>query len=348
MIALLPGTFFSQEKWLANDSFLRLVIYASLGYVTGREVAGNKGKLGDICVVISSCVAIVALFGLLEVLLLKRNFIYDVLVPNFFYARYAGARSMSTQTNPTILGSYLTVGVPFFAYFFFEKERRYKVFSALNIFIGSIVLVLTFSRTVFLGFIAEIFLLLKLFKKRMLLFLVSIAVILFVVGGSLSNSNLMSRYGIKGILFGGGDSIISYYRFSRVAISFAMLKEHPFCGIGYGNLRENFLKYSVRKDTPFEFRIADNMYLTLLAETGIIGLMGFFLFMWAVARSCFRWLRCIFLKADIFRTVTLSALCALLVQMGGYDLFYWNTPLCLFYLLCGFVASPPEGNDKPS
>jgi len=45
--------------------------------------------------------------------------------------------------------------------------------------------------------------------------------------------------------------------------------------------------------------------------------------------------------------ISVSAWVGLLVNMGGYDLFYWNNPYVLFCLLTGFMQglvreNPPK------
>ncbi len=59
-------------------------------------------------------------------------------------------------------------------------------------------------------------------------------------------------------------------------MTFNMLKDHPFFGVGFKNFRVKFNRYKIDKNenTPMEFRIPDNMYLTLLAETGVVGFSG--------------------------------------------------------------------------
>jgi O-antigen ligase len=85
--------------------------------------------------------------------------------------------------------------------------------------------------------------------------------------------------------------------------------------------------------------IPDNMYLSLLSESGILGLLAFLIFIFLlIKRGAQRF------NAEKDRQVKLTilmplcALAGLLVNMAAYDLFYWDNPLMLFSLICGFIT----------
>jgi len=120
-----------------------------------------------------------------------------------------------------------------------------------------------------------------------------------------------------------------------------MLKDKPFFGIGLNNFRGRFDDYTrSKRNTPHEFKIADNMYLTLLAETGIIGFSSFLVFIFLLFRRGFMSLRHLkdSRKKDLL-LVSMSALTGLLVNMAAYELFYWHNPFALFCVLCGMNAA---------
>jgi O-antigen ligase len=88
--------------------------------------------------------------------------------------------------------------------------------------------------------------------------------------------------------------------------------------------------------------IADNMYLTILAEAGLIGTIGFLIFIIRLLSKALKQLQ--LLKVDrekLKLLVPFSALIGLLVNMGAYDLFFWGGPYILFCLMCGFVEGLP-------
>ena len=131
------------------------------------------------------------------------------------------------------------------------------------------------------------------------------------------------------MIAGSYDSIISPYRLTRVKMTFKILKDHPLFGIGFNHFRIRFNEYCPPEDRGrelYEFMIPDNMYLTFLAETGLLGASGFLVFIFLLFKRGFK------------RIIPISSLAGLLVNMGAYELFYWYNPYMFFCLLCGFVG----------
>ena len=86
--------------------------------------------------------------------------------------------------------------------------------------------------------------------------------------------------------------------------------------------------------------VADNMYCTLLAETGLAGVTGFLLLVLAMLRRGFNGLRhAVDPDHRTYLIIALSIFVGLLVSMIGYDLFYWRTPFMLFSLVCGLISA---------
>jgi len=152
--------------------------------------------------------------------------------------------------------------------------------------------------------------------------------------------------------WGGDDSMLSEYRLYRINLTakvlicrinmtLKMLKDHPFFGIGLNHFRIRFNEYYDKAtNTPeiYDFMIPDNMYLTFLAETGIVGTLAFLIFIFSLLKrglKQFSELRDENKKRSLI--ILISALIGILVNMGAYDLFYWNNPYAFFCLVCGFI-----------
>ena len=78
----------------------------------------------------------------------------------------------------------------------------------------------------------------------------------------------------------------------RMRIGAEMFLQHPIFGVGLNHFRILFDKFYLSKPIiqfiPYEIKIADNMYLTLIAETGIIGFTGFIIFIFSLFRKGMR------------------------------------------------------------
>lgn len=293
----------------------------------------------------SICVfsAIVALFGIFECIF-RKNFIYEFFIYNQYYDRYIRSswpRPMSTQLNPAILGTYLVGCLPFSIFLLTKKERFNRWISTLSLILSLIVIILTFSRGAFLGFV--IFFLFYFWKKKQTLFIkyfVSFLTI-FIMIVSFHTHSPFARFGIKGLLFGNfHTSLFSDYRLLRVFVSLRMFKIHPFVGLGLNNYRINFHTYSPVQEIGDEWKIADNMYLTLLAETGIIGFLVFIIFIGSLLNRGFYFLDIIKAKENKeILTLAISGLIAMLVNMFGYELLYWTTPFSIFCILISIIGA---------
>jgi O-antigen ligase len=240
---------------------------------------------------------------------------------------------MSTQYNPAALGSFLLGCLPFFGFLVLRKGRRSWL--ALAGFAACLsVLIWTFSRGVFLGLIAAVFFFCLMSGRKRLLagFLLGVCCLVAVFSFS-SNLNL-NRFGFSRFIAGSQDSVFSPYRMTRLQITGAMVKDHPFTGIGLNNFRVRFADYqpSAARES-YEFMIADNMYLTLAAEAGLPCLAAFLLFIAMLFRGHPGATR-----RSVAALLPMTALVGLLVNMGAYELFYWNNIFMLFCLLCGFLA----------
>jgi O-antigen ligase len=112
-------------------------------------------------------------------------------------------------------------------------------------------------------------------------------VALLIAASSYQRCPDLNRFGFSRFISGSYDSMISEYRVSRVKMTVRILKEHPFTGIGFGHFRARFDEFCDKNDSGEreEFRIPDNMYLTFLAETGLIGTLGFLIFMFFLLKN---------------------------------------------------------------
>ncbi|MDP8230008.1 MAG: O-antigen ligase family protein [Candidatus Gorgyraea atricola] len=343
LIFILGGIFSAQDKTGAFNAYLNISIGLLLLYYLTKSLFSQEESIGIILKSICIFSLIVALFGIIEYAI-GRNFIYEHIVDNIFYKRYSFGvmrRPMSTQFNPAVLGSFLLGCMPFGFLLIKDKLSFFRVTGLLSIILSIIVIILAGSRGVFLGMIA-LFLFYLWKKKGMRFSALFLVFIVFVVTlCSRPDAGRFNRFGFNRLLSGSHDSAFSEYRSTRLFITMDMLKDKPFFGIGLNNFRDRFDDYTRSKEKiPHEFKIADNMYLTLLAETGIIGFSSFLVFIFLLFRRGFMALRRLEdkRKKDLL-LVSMSALMGLLVNMAAYELFYWHNPFALFCILCGMTAS---------
>jgi hypothetical protein len=118
----------------------------------------------------------------------------------------------------------------------------------------------------------------------------------------------------------------------------AFLAAHPWhaiLGIGYKTLPySDFIGHSI---------VADNMYLSLLVETGIVGLAAFFLLNFAILRTAWRAARRDDSRASFFGTWIFCFWIGQLFQMLSGDLFtYWRVLPVYFWVLAMAARRPRQ------
>jgi len=281
--------------------------------------------------------ALVALFGIIE-FRYHINPIYDYWEPNNqYYKFFLGQRAMSTKMHPAVLGTYLLICLPFSFSLANKKSFSEKLLGILSTFLLMLGIVLTFSRGVLFGVIA-IFCLWFWQKKKILYFRYFIVVLfLLIFVCSLSKDySPFQRFGIKRLL----NKPVFHGRMLRVIISYRIIREHPFFGIGLTHFRRDYNKYSPESRPDEDGKVPDNMFLLFLTETGIVGLLSFIIFIGCLLKKGFR--RLYTLKDAVSRDILIAAIAGmvgLLVNMNTYDILYWTTPLFLFSMLAGMITA---------
>lgn len=288
---------------------------------------------------------IVCLFGFSEFITLK-NFIYQCLINNMYFNAFKGSRMISTQIHATPLGTYLLAMLPLSVFLLLRPGRTigrvYFILSSLAITAG---IMLTFSRgalIALLGVMAVMAGVLLPHKKKLFPTLIGIIMVLVLLS---LLSTLLSQYGFR-----------CFYRLSfhelsqgefyhsklvRFLTLGAILKDHPFFGLGFDNFRDMFTHYFPQLAyTPIDNRVPDCMYWAFLAETGLVGFTGFIVFISLLLRRGIKALRLIADSQDrLFITCVLAGLTGIMLTFLTYDGLYWPVPSFLFWSYAGILSS---------
>lgn len=176
-------------------------------------------------------------------------------------------RVYSTFENPNVYGEYLILAIPIIAGLLWtEKGIFKKLFWLGSLGVTMLALALTFSRGCWLGIILAIGLLAIMIDRRFILLgIVALLFLPFVLPESIINRFLS--------IGNMGDSSTSY----RVYIwmgTLAMLADYWFSGIGLGITSFNTI-YPIYSYNDISAPHSHNLYLQLVVEFGIVGLIVF-------------------------------------------------------------------------
>ena len=176
-------------------------------------------------------------------------------------------RVYSTLGNPNILGEYLLLVIPLACAMLLSSDNWKKRIACLTVVaVTGVCLLLTYSRGGYLGilFAAAVFLVLL---DRRFLFLGLVAVALCPL---YLPESVIARFTSIGNL---ADSSTSY----RVKIwlgSLAMLKDFGFSGVGFGSKAFNAIYPAYAMHGVYTIH-AHNLFLQILCDSGIVGLLVF-------------------------------------------------------------------------
>jgi len=206
----------------------------------------------------------------------------------------------------------------------------------------SLALLLTFTRSVWIGWLAAVIVLVTLRRPRLLLWLAP-AVIVFVI---LMPMNLFGR------LVSTFDTRQSSNldRIRMVEAGVEMIRDHPLLGVGPANIKEVYPLYR-RPDAP-RFRIPHlhNNVVQIWAERGILALAAYFLFLALFLRECARaWNGPERRFAEIGVGVTVALTVAGLFEFNFGDTEVLFLMLDVFALVVAFTERPrPAKANEPA
>jgi len=335
-IVLLAGLRNPLDKGMAIGYYKDLIILGGSVYFLARHTI-NRSNCRIVLKFLVAFSFIVAFIGILE-MIFGKNIIYEKYVDNYYYIRTINQkRMMSTLMNSNILGCYLLACAPLAYYFYSNTKDTVKKGIYLLIFISVVIsMLLTFSRGTWIAGLLTLSVYMLLKKRKKMLILIWGGFILFTILVSFLPDGYFKRR------FSAPD-LVKYVRFehrtTQYFVTANMLKEHPFVGIGLHNYRKVFDRYS-KKELYNEVKIPDSIYLMHLAETGIIGFLGFFMFLFVILRKGILFLKNNNDRKDdrIFLFVFIGFL-ALLFNMASFDGFLWHTPFYLFWIFAGILVS---------
>ena len=233
-------------------------------------------------------------------------------------------RVYSTFANPNVLGEYFLLVIPFaFALGLTAPNRRKKILWIAAAGAMCLCLLLTYSRGCYLGLLFGMVIFLVLLDRRFLILVGVLAVL----------SPLYVPASIWQRLLSIGN--LGDYRVNIWIGTARMLKDFWFCGVGPGEDAFNtvYPLYSLNAiDTPH----SHNLYMQLLCDAGLPGLLALLGFMGSLLRGLMTTLRRSRRKeTKIYAMAGISAFSGVLLQGFTDYPFYNYRVMLLFFLLAG-------------
>jgi len=327
-----------RDKPAAASYFIKFVLPGPILYFLFKNefsVSKDKKTFLKVFVIFAMIVAGLAVVEFI----LDRNLIFEKLIYNAFYLFFLfQRRAMATQSVPQVLGVFLGALLPlFFEAFVAAKSKKRRLIIGIMTIIAAAGIFVTFTRGVFFAvFLAALFY--AYFKnKKMWRYIILIFLTLVLFSTLITKFNPSSRAGAAFFRFSIGMLVDSNSRANNWKIALQMAKDHPFSGVGLAQFRSYYGIYNpeIRHDYA---KIADNMYLTILAEGGVIVFLCFIFFIFILMRDAVKYIRAKHSDSGLVLALS-SGLLIILIAMVYFDALFWVVPLYMFWIYCGLLAA---------
>lgn len=244
-------------------------------------------------------------------------------------------RMYSTLYNPNLLSEFLLVAISAAAALTIlprPEKKRTALYLVLVAFLG-LCLVLTYSRGAWISACAVLFFFGLVWDKRLWLCFLAIPFLLCFYHGGVTR-RLLSIFNQS-----GADTSVSM-RMDMWIAALQMFFDHPLLGIGWGAFKYVYPVYNeLIQHAGITIFHAHNMYLNLLAETGVLGFVSFF---WVFIGAA--WYAILFLRRHsgtpfdraLAMTMAASVLGIAISSFSDYDLFSTQISLTFWFILALF------------
>jgi O-antigen ligase len=216
-------------------------------------------------------------------------------------SRVEGYRIMGTFLDPNFFAQVMVVIIPLaLNRLLYEEKLFYKFLALWSLAASFLTVIFTFSRGGFLA-LSLVLGLLVIWRKPPLVAVLSGLLILFLLIPFLPPTYFERIQTILEYLpFRGSDvrGEVSFRgRLSEYEVGWQMFTDNPILGIGYENYPAYYLDYSIKLglDPRRTERSAHSLYLEILAEQGLVGMLFFGLILYSIYKSLTK-SRKIFLK----------------------------------------------------
>ena len=324
----------------AQRELMRLASYVCFYYVI-TDWCRTQDNTQTLLKVLMASTITVALFGLWQALTGGYSALYDVLYPIQEEIAQIPAwegRITSFLEHYNGLAGYINLVVPFcLAFATGGTDPVLRTVSRWCLAFSGIALLLTQSRGGLLAFVSIVLVYVFLSARDRKSRIRQVALVLIVC---------VLAIAMAGFFFQRLGEIDDFTTVSRLAIwggAFTIFAQSPMLGAGFGNLRG--LMGGLLNLPDGWTGDAHNLYLELVAETGLIGFVVFSVLIALALRTALRQLRKTENHFDKMIGIAIfAAICGVLVH-GTVDYLFHTTPqvAALFFLVLAFLSTQASG-----
>jgi len=242
--------------------------------------------------------------------------------------------------HPNILGGFLVISLIFGIYYYLtlqKKEKTQRYISLIILSVNFLALLITFSRSAWMGFLVAIAIIIFLLRKKINKKLLQKTLSLFVVLAAIFSIFLFSYYELIFPRLAPENRLESKSINERSVLleeSKSIIKNNFFLGVGAGNYTNYLQQKSSEKKPVWKNQPVHNVFLLIFAELGIV---GFLLFLGILIFTFLEKIYFSYQKLTPLNIFVLSSIFALIV-ISLFDHWLWTnvSGLILLWLILGF------------
>ena len=335
LVAIASAVFFNPITVDAQRELMRLASYVCFYYVIIDWLQTPHDTRTLLKALMASTI-VVALFGFYQVVIGGYSSLYDVLYPIQEEIRQIPpweGRITSLLAHYNGLAGYINLVIPFCIAFGLQgSDLPLRRLSRWCFVLASVAILLTQSRGGLLAYAAMLVVSACFFapnRKTRMRRIAAVLVLCLLAGV------------VAGLFFERLTEIDDYTAVSRLAIwggAFTVFTRSPLLGIGFGNLR--MLLGGLLSLPEGWVGDAHNLYLELLAETGIAGFLAFAFLMMTTMRTALK--RYQDSENEFGKIISLAVFVAMIGVLvhGTVDYLFHTTPqvATLFFLVLGILS----------
>jgi len=334
-VAVVASTIFNSPTGSVARELMRFGSYLCFYYAVVDWVRTDKDVKAILQALMLSTI-VVAIFGFYQYVVGDYTPLYEALYPvqdELLKNPPFIGRITSFLSHYNGLAAYLNMVVPFCIGFAVHARDRFsRVLGGTCFMFASLALLLTQSRGGLLAYVGILFLAAcTLPQTRAARGRWAAVMVLLSLGGWLVAGSIFQR-------LAGVDSFTEVTRLAIWAGAGLLFAGNPVLGVGYGNFK-NALTSAIAVPDGLMLD-AHNLYLELLAETGVIGLAAFAVLVIACLRQACRMLSEPEEMSKVVGFGVIAAVAGVLVH-GMVEYVFHNAPQCaaMFYLLPAFLGA---------
>jgi len=260
-----------------------------------------------------------------------------------------GQRLGGPGVGPNGFGRYLLLAVPLALDRFWNEKKKYmRLLAAWALAVAVLALIFTFSRGAFLGLVAALIFMFIFrppkFQALVLTGLLAIALVQFVPPKYVTRLTELQELLPGNIESQAAGNISFRGRISENRSAWMMFLDNPILGVGLNHFNYHYQEYAreIGLDPRSEERSPHNLFLEIMSELGVLGLIWFIALQWVAFSGLFR-ARKAFLEAGMRDYAGISlAIAAAIVGFLVTGIFLHNTHARFFWLIYGLALSMPQ------